>query len=127
MKLSKLKNIIRESLNDLIAEQSNSNITVSVGDSVAVAVAYPGITNPQDLPSPMATGNNQIPYALVMSGNTTYEFPVGSGNYVLIPGTIQFGMSCGQGKTFSINTQEQADAFCFYTIYTWSLYVSRRD
>ena len=66
MKATQLKNIIRESINKLIKEQSNSSITVSPGDIVAVAAVYPaGVVNSQDLPSPLNMTPNQNPYYFI--------------------------------------------------------------
>lgn len=106
MKLSKLKNIIRESLNDLIVEQANnSSITVSPGDVVAVAAAYPIILNPQDLSMNTTQGAN--PFAHVFYGQ---PFP---GNVYLSSGPSSYAMSsnCGAAKSYAINTQAEADAF----------------
>ena len=105
MKATQLKNIIRESIKELITEQSNSNITVSPGDVVAVAAAYPIITNPQDLP--MNTTPNANPFTYIYANQ---PFP---GNVYLPPGPSNYSSvtTCGAARSYGINTQAEADAF----------------
>ena len=107
MKLSKLKNIIRESLNDLIVEQANnSSITVSPGDVVAVAAAYPIILNPQDL-TIGPYGMNESPFANIFgSGNFVNGVYMSSG-----PSNYQISSNCGYARSYEIEDQAQADAF----------------
>ena len=107
MKLSKLKNIIRESLNDLIAEQANnSSITVSPGDVVAVAAAYPIITNPQDL-TIGPYGSGESPFAITFTNSVfpgNVFIPTGPSNY-------QISSNCGYARSYEIENQDQANAF----------------
>ena len=105
MKATQLKNIIKESINKLIKEQSNSSITVSPGDIVAVAAAYPIITNPQDLPMNTTPGANPFMYIYA-----NQPFP---GNVYLPPGPNNYSSvsSCGTARSYGINTQAEADAF----------------
>tara|TARA_R110002167_G_scaffold1604_1_gene7734 strand:- start:1598 stop:2380 length:783 start_codon:yes stop_codon:yes gene_type:complete len=101
MKKSQLRNIIRESIKELMNEQSNSNVTVSVGDIVAVAAAMGyGLTNPQDLPSP---GINNTPFSTLVGGG----FPGFQINN--IGNTIS--SNCGYAKAFEIIDQAAADEF----------------
>ena len=107
MKKSQLKNIIRESIKELINEQANSsNITVSPGDVVAVAAAYPIITNPQDL-TIGPYGMNESPFSHVFGGDSFFNgvfIPSGPSNY-------QMSSNCGAAKSYEIEDQAQADAF----------------
>ena len=107
MKKSQLKNIIRESIKELINEQANSsNITVSPGDVVAVAAAYPIITNPQDL-TIGPYGMNESPFSHVFGGDSFFNgvfIPSGPSNY-------QMSSNCGAAKSYEIKDQAQADAF----------------
>ena len=109
MKLSKLKNIIRESLNDLIVEQANnSSITVSPGDIVAVAAVYPlGVVNSQDLPSPLNMNPNQSPFSFTYNNQ---DFPGGI-QIPIGPNTYQSVSNCGHARSYEIQNQTQADAF----------------
>ena len=56
--------------NELIKEQSNSSITVSPGDVVAVAAAYPIILNPQDL-TIGPYGMNESPFANIFGSRVS--------------------------------------------------------
>jgi len=105
MKKSQLRNIIRESIKELMTEQSNSNVNVSPGDVVAVAAAYPIITNPQDLPMNTTPGANPFMYIYA-----NQPFP---GNVYLPPGPNSYSSvsSCGTARSYGINTQAEADAF----------------
>tara|TARA_R110001592_G_scaffold96875_1_gene277837 strand:- start:59 stop:1381 length:1323 start_codon:yes stop_codon:yes gene_type:complete len=107
MKKTELRNIIRESINELIQENSNSNVTVSVGDIVAVAAAAGyGLTNPQDLPSP---GINNTPNA-----NPFYYLFGGNFNSIGMQQNVN-GMSassnCGYAEVFNIDSQAFANEF----------------
>jgi hypothetical protein len=99
MKATQLKNIIRESIKELMNEN------VSPGQTVAVAVATANISNPQDVPSPNYVG---------VSGLST---PFGI-MYTLQPLNVQYGIpfavtsdGCGLGTVFQVDTQQQANAF----------------
>lgn len=109
MKATQLKNIIKESINQLIKEQSNSSITVSPGDIVAVAAVYPsGIVNSQDLPSPLNMTPNQNPYYFIGVPGAYQNFP---GGIEISPIGVSSIGSCGHAKAFDIQNQAQADAF----------------
>lgn len=107
MKATQLKNIIRESIKELMNEQANSsNITVSPGDVVAVAAAYPIILNPQDL-TIGPYGMNESPFSHVFGGDSFFNgvfIPSGPSNY-------QMSSNCGAAKSYEIEDQAQADAF----------------
>ena len=100
MKKSQLRQIIRESINELMNEQSNSNVTVSVGDIVAVAAVSPnGLTNPQDLPSP---GVQPGPFITLFGGNFQNQ-SFGS--------SMSMSHNCGYSETHTIDSQAFADEF----------------
>ena len=100
MKARQLKNIIRESIKELMNEN------VSPGQTVAVAVATPNITNPQDVPSPNYAGVSgfSTPFGILYAG--TY-----SNNQYGIAMTGVTSMGCGLANVFQIDTQDQADEF----------------
>ena len=107
MKKSQLRNIIRESIKELMTEQSNSTTYVVMGDIVAVAAAAGyGLTNPQDLPSP---GINNTPNA-----NPFYYLFGGNFNSIGMQQNVN-GMSassnCGYAEVFNIDSQAFASEF----------------
>ena len=107
MKKPQLRNIIRESIKELMTEQSNSTTYVVMGDIVAVAAAAGyGLTNPQDLPSP---GINNTPNA-----NPFYYLFGGNFNSIGMQQNVN-GMSlssnCGYAEVFNIDSQAFANEF----------------
>ena len=107
MKKSQLRKIIKESIKELMTEQSNSTTYVVMGDIVAVAAAAGyGLTNPQDLPSP---GINNTPNA-----NPFYYLFGGSFNSIGMQQNVN-GMSlssnCGYAEVFNIDSQAFANEF----------------
>jgi len=103
MQKSQLRNIIRESIKELMTEQSNSNVTVGVGDVVAVAAASPGgLTNPQDLPSP---GVQPGPFNALFGGGFSSIGMSANTN------TTSMSHNCGYSEVHTIDSQAFATEF----------------